>query len=158
MYVKEVMARVPAFCSPDTNLAAAVETMWTRNCGVLPVINAEQKVVGVITDRDIAIALGTRDRLASEIKVSDVATHKVQTCKPADDIHLALDTMAQANVRRLVVVNEQNELQGILSMDDIVLTADSRTGVRPEISADEVLRTLQTVYGPQLTANSTRAN
>jgi CBS domain-containing protein len=109
MYVKDVMAKAPVFCSPETNLSAAVEIMWNRNCGILPVVNAQQQVVGVITDRDIAIAVGTRNRLPAEITAGEAATRKVETCKPMDDIHTALDTMAETKVRRLVVVNEQND-------------------------------------------------
>jgi predicted transcriptional regulator len=59
MKVKDIMMRTAARCHPDTNLGAAVEMMWTRNCGILPVVDAEDKLVGVITDRDICIALGT---------------------------------------------------------------------------------------------------
>ncbi len=157
MYVKDAMAKTPAFCSPETSLGAAVEIMWNRNCGIIPVVDARQQVVGVITDRDIAIALGTRNRLPAEITVEEAATRKVQTCLPEDEIHTALDTMAQNKVRRLVVVNEQNQLEGVLSMDDVVLNAGSRTGLKPDISADDVLRTLKTLYSPQLTASAARA-
>jgi CBS domain-containing protein len=157
MIVKDVMAKTPAFCSPETSLGAAVEIMWNRNCGILPVVDAQKQVVGVITDRDIAIALGTRNQLPAEITVADAATRQVETCKPLDDIHTALDSMAQRKVRRLVVVNEQNQLEGVLSMDDVVLNSGSRTGLKPEISADEVLRTLRTLYSPQLTGRAARA-
>jgi len=157
MYVKDAMAKAPACCSLETNLSAAVEIMWERNCGILPVVDAQQHVVGVITDRDIAVASGTRNQVPAEIKVAEAATRKVETCKPTDDIHTALDTMAETKVRRLVVVNEQNRLEGILSMDDVVLTAGSTTGLKPEISADEVVRTLKTLYSPQLVARAARA-
>jgi len=57
-------------------------------------------------------------------------------------------------VRRLIVVNEENQLEGILSMDDVILSAGSKTGVKPEISSDDVLRTLKTLYSPQLMARA----
>ena len=154
MKVRDAMAKTPVFCSLETNLGAAVEMLWNRNCGILPVVDAQGQVVGVITDRDIAIALGTRNQLPSEIAVAQAATRKVQSCKPTDDIHTALDTMAENKVRRLIVVNEQNQLEGILSMDDVVLSAGSKTGVKPDISSDDVLRTLKTLYSPQLMARA----
>ena len=55
--------RTPAYCGTDTNLGAAIEILWDRNCGILPVVDANQKVVGVVTDRDLCVALGTRNRL-----------------------------------------------------------------------------------------------
>ena len=154
MRVKEAMSKTPVFCNLETNLSAAVEMLWNHNCGLLPVVDAQRQVVGVITDRDIAIALGTRNQLPMEIKVAAAATRRVQTCKPTDDIQTALDTMAENKVRRLVVVNEQNQLEGVLSMDDVVLSAGSKTGVKPEISSDDVLRTLKTLYSPQLMART----
>jgi len=154
MKVKDAMTKTPVFCNMETNLGAAVELLWNHNCGILPVVDAQRQVVGVITDRDIAIALGTRNQLPAGITVADAATRKVQSCKAADDIHLALDTMAENKVRRLVVVNEQNQLEGILSMDDVVLYAGSRTGLKPDISSDDVLRTLKTLYSPQLMARA----
>jgi len=154
MKVSDAMAKAPVSCNLETNLGKAVELMWAENCGILPVVDAEKKVVGVITDRDVAIAMGTKNRLPAAIKVAEAATRRVQTCKPAEDIHLAMDTMAQNKVRRLIVVNEQNQLEGILSMDDVVLSAGSKTGVKPEISSDDVLRTLKTLYSPQLMARA----
>jgi CBS domain-containing protein len=71
MKVREAMVRPPVFCSLQTNLGGAVEIMWKRNCGFLPIVDAQRRVVGVITDRDIAIAMGTRNRLPAEITVAE---------------------------------------------------------------------------------------
>jgi CBS domain-containing protein len=157
MKVKDAMSKAPVFCSPETNLGAAVEILLQRNCGILPLVDAKRKVVGVMTDRDIAIALGTRNRLAGEIAAAEVATPKVQTCKPTDDVRWALDIMAENKVRRLVVVNDQNQLEGILSMDDVVLYAETQTTGKPDISADDVLRTLKGLYSPQLAVRAAGA-
>ena len=63
MKVKDAMSKTPVFCRLETNLGSAVEMLWNHNCGMLPVVDAQRQVVGVITDRDIAIALGTRNQL-----------------------------------------------------------------------------------------------
>lgn len=151
MKVQDVMMRTPAFCSPETNLGAAVEILWTRNCGILPVVDAKQKVIGVVTDRDVCVALGTRNRLPGEITVGEVASGEAYTCRAGDDIHVALQTMAKNRVRRLPVVNEDGVLEGILSMDNVVLHTEAAGWGRPaELSQEDVIKTLRQIYGPQL--------
>jgi CBS domain-containing protein len=151
MRVKDVMVRSAASCTPQTNLAEATEIFWNRNCGMLPVVNSEGNVIGVVTDRDVCIALGTRNRMAAEIPVEEVISGKLFLCKPDDDIRSALVTMARAQVRRLPVINVEGRLEGILSMDDVILHADPRTAGRtPDLTCDEVVETLKNVYWPHL--------
>lgn len=151
MKVQDVMMRTPATCSGETNLGAAVEILWNRNCGMLPIVDSQQKVVGVVTDRDLCVALGTRNRLPGDIRVSEVASGNIYSCRPEDDIHAALETMAKQKVRRLAVVNKTGALEGILSMDDVVLHAEAGGASRTtELSHAEVVDTLRQVYGPQL--------
>jgi CBS domain-containing protein len=157
MKVKDVMVKTPVVCGLETNLGAAVELLWNRNCGILPIVDAQRRVMGVITDRDIAIALGTRNRLPGEISVAEAATRKVHSCKATDDVRWALDIMAENKVRRLVVVNEQNQLEGVLPIDDVVLYAETQTTGKADISAGDVLRTLKALYSPQLSARAANA-
>jgi CBS domain-containing protein len=108
-------------CSPDSDLGAAATTMWKRDCGSVPVVDSERKVVGMITDRDICMAVATRNKLASEIKVGEVISGKVYACAPDDDVRDALETMQSAQMRRLPVVDADGVLHGILSINDVVL-------------------------------------
>jgi CBS domain-containing protein len=101
MKVMNVMVRTPATCKAQPDLGTAVEILWNRNCGILPIVNDVNEVTGVITDRDICIAVGTRSRLPGEIMVGEVATGRLFTCKPGDDVRSALETMAAHQVRRL---------------------------------------------------------
>jgi CBS domain-containing protein len=147
MKVTDVMAKPPAYCSPHTNLAAAVEILWRQNCGILPIVDFSEKVVGVVTDRDICVALGTQNRLPSDMTVSEVASGKVITCKPDDDLSGALATMAQGKVRRLPVIDAGGKLQGILSIDDVVVRTE--TGTRKgdsELSFEDIANTLKILY------------
>lgn len=114
------MMTAPARCTPEINLGAAVEILWNENCGILPVVDGDEKVISVITERDICIALGTRNRLPGEITVGDVATHRAICCSSHDDVRSALAKMVEAKVRRLPVVNAEGKLEGILTMDHIV--------------------------------------
>ena len=149
MKVQDAMMGTPIHCSPETNLGSAIELLWERNCGILPIVDAKKKVIGIVTDRDLCVALGTRNRLPGEITVGEVANGKVYSCRGQDDIHTALQTMANRRVRRLPVVNQEGVLEGILSMDNIVLhTESSGWGHRAELSNEEVVETLRQIYGP----------
>ena len=120
MNVRDVMTPGPASCTAGINLGAAVEILWNDNCGMLPVIDGDERVISVITERDICIALGTRNRLPGEITVGEVVTHHAICCGAADDVRSALAKMLEAGVRRLPVVNTQGKLEGILALDDVV--------------------------------------
>ncbi|HYL47171.1 MAG TPA: CBS domain-containing protein [Candidatus Limnocylindrales bacterium] len=151
MLVKDLMSKPVATCRRETNLGAAVQILWNQNCGFLPVVDAEEKVVGVITDRDICIALGTRNHPPGEIFVGDVISGNVISCKTDDEIHHVLPVMAEARVRRLPVLDFQGKLAGILSMDDAVLRAETgRFGKAPALSFDEVAAALKRLYRPAL--------
>ena len=161
MKVKDIMMETPYYCQPETNLGSATELMWNANGGFLPVESAEGKVIGVITDRDICVALGTRNRPAGEVTVAEVLTGKLYSCAPDDDIHMALQTLKEAAVRRLPVISQKGMLVGVLSMDDILLRAEpSSLGKEPELTSDEVVRTFRSITQrrvPEIVATRTAA-
>ena len=80
MKVKKIMTADAGFCSAEENLSKAVEIMWQRDCGAVPVIDGEMKVIGMITDRDISVAAGSRNQKLPEIKIGEVIGNKVFTC------------------------------------------------------------------------------
>jgi CBS domain-containing protein len=121
MKVEELMTRDVRFCRPQTNLSEAVSIMWDADCGVLPVVDDGGRVSGLITDRDVAIAVATKGRLASEIPASEVISGQVYAISPDDDIRSALNTMRLGRVRRVPVTIEDGRLVGMLSLNDIVL-------------------------------------
>jgi CBS domain-containing protein len=141
MKVEEVMTPEPQCCGFATTLSEAAELLWVKDCGVLPVVE-DGKLAGIITDRDICIALGTRRRFAEETSVGDVATRDVQTCSPQDDVHAAMAIMRRARVRRLPVVDQEGKPVGILALNDIVLAAEVNHAAVPY---EEVMNTLKAV-------------
>ncbi|HZS06515.1 MAG TPA: CBS domain-containing protein [Blastocatellia bacterium] len=146
MKVQDVMTSNVKACRPETNLAAAATVMWEEDIGVLPVVTDEGKVVGMITDRDIAIAVGTRGCPAAGIAVSEVITGKVYSGHLHDDIHSALKTMRHWKARRLPVVNDDGLLQGILCLNDLVLRAEEKKGGRaPELSYEDAMSTMKAI-------------
>jgi CBS domain-containing protein len=139
MKIKDLMTPNPVACSPDTNLAAAAALLLDGDCGVLPVVDDQGKLWGIVTDRDLYIALATRNTRASDVTVGGVAGREVFTCGPDDDVQSALATMKEKRVRRLVVEGFGGTVAGIVSMNDILLAAGPRKAIRN----DEVVATLQ---------------
>ena len=144
MKVQDIMTQEVRFCGPDTNLAAATEILWQNNCGTLPVLDSDGKLLGVITDRDMCIALGTRNCRASELAVCEVATKPVFTCGPNDDTHAALKTLRQHQIRRMPVIGADGKLAGILCLDEIVLNVQKTEG-KEGISYDDVVNTMKAI-------------
>jgi CBS domain-containing protein len=143
MKVRDIMMKSLAFCSPQTNLAAAAEMMWVHSCGILPVVDEGHRPIGVITDRDICIALGTKDRKASEMTAGEITKGELFYCGTEDDIRTVLEIMGRKRVRRLPVLGKDGLLEGILSMDDVVLHA----GKKAELSCEEVVETYVGIAG-----------
>lgn len=147
MNVKALMISPVQSCSPSTNLAEAASMMWDSDCGALPVLDHDGKVIGMITDRDICMAAATKGRRASDITVWETITGKVHTCRPEDDAKDALHLMGRERVRRLPVVDEDGLLQGMVAMNDFVLRAeDSTKGMREsDLSYADVVEALKAI-------------
>ena len=142
MKTKERMVTAVSVCRPGDNLAEVAAIMWDSRCGALPVVDAEDRVISMITDRDVAIALGTRNLRASDVLVKDVAPPRVFTCNDHDDMSFALTTMVSQNVRRLPVVNDQGRLVGLISIDDFLLHAEPGKAGVLSLEALDALRTI----------------
>jgi CBS domain-containing protein len=127
MKIKDVMSNQVETCSPETTLADAAWKMWERDCGALPVV-AGDKLIGMISDRDIAIAIATRASTARQILVKDVLNRDVIACDLEESVDAALQVMAVERVRRIPVVDSRERLRGMLSINDLILTAHDVEG------------------------------
>jgi CBS domain-containing protein len=153
MKVRDVMTAGAKACMPETSLAEAAALMWENDCGALPVVSVDDKVVGVITDRDICFGAMTKNRPPTEVSVAEVITGKVFACAPDDDVRAALETMARGRVRRLPVVGAEGTLAGIVSMNDVVLRAEEGAdGAAPEITYADVVQTYKAICAHTLQA------
>ena len=148
MRVAEIMCRPVETCTEETSLAAAARTMAENDCGILPVL-ANGRLSGVVTDRDICVALGTRVRPVSELCVRDVMSRHPVSCRTTDDVATALQSMAARLVRRLPVLEPHGELVGIVSLDDIALRSEPVSPGKKigGISEDQFIRTFRTIVG-----------
>lgn len=145
MKVKDVMTPDAKAIWITESLADAAREMWENDCGVLPIIKDGRKVVGILTDRDICMAAAIRDRTPSHISVEEVMNNKVYSATPEEDVAEALQMMREYKIRRLPVLNAEGELQGIVSMNDIVLKAKAKNGKKAEIDYADVVKTYQAI-------------
>jgi CBS domain-containing protein len=140
MLVKDLMTRDVSFCSPENNLAELAKMMRSHHCGALPIVDSSGRVTGIITDRDICIALGTKNVRASDVFAPEASSPGCVSCSPENDVRDALRTMATQEVSRLPVVDETGQLVGILSIDDIVFRAG---GGHSGLSDREIIDTMR---------------
>lgn len=145
MKVKEVMTPDAKTIWITESLADAAKTMWENDCGILPIIKDGRKVVAMITDRDICMATAIRDRNPSSISVEEVMNPTVYAAEAEEEVEQALQTMRDHKIRRLPVLNLEGELEGIVSMNDIVLKAKERNGKKPQIAFGDVVKTYQAI-------------
>jgi CBS domain-containing protein len=141
MKVRQLMSRDPRTCTPTTSVAEAASLLWRHDCGVLPVVDHGGRAVGVVTDRDLLIALGTRDRPASQVAVSEVLSGHLYAVGPDDEVERAIDVMRQHQVRRVMVTDDKNRVVGVLSLNDLALRADGREAP----TATTILETLKAI-------------
>ena len=146
MRVKEIMTPDAKAIWLTESLADAAKLMWENDCGVLPIIKDGRKVIGMITDRDICMAIAMRDTSPSGVSVEEVMTGRVYSVSPEDEIAQALQAMQEHKIRRLPVVNPEGELEGILSFNDIVMHAKRvDVAVSDSINSDDVMETYQAI-------------
>lgn len=144
MKVKDVMTPNPKAIWLTESLVDAAQMMWENDCGVLPVIK-DSRVVGLITDRDVCMATAIMQTNPAAISVEEVMTGRVYAVKADDDIDQALREMQENKVRRLPVVSAEGELEGILSMNDIVLNAKADDEDNASIAYEDVVKTYQAI-------------
>jgi CBS domain-containing protein len=129
------MTKNPVCCLPNDSVAKAAELMKSGNIGSIPVVENEQtkKLMGIVTDRDLALKIIAEGRDAKSTKVETVMTHKVVTCHADDDLQKALDAMTEHQLRRIPVVDNDNRIVGIIAQADVATRAN-----QPEKTAEMV--------------------
>ena len=134
MKARELMTKDPRCCEPDHDLGCALRIMKEEDCGVVPVTrgNGASRIVGVVTDRDIALHLGAVDKKPSALRVQDVMTKEIVSCAPQDDAHQLSRKMEHAQVRRILVIDE-GRLAGVVSTADLARATGSGRGVGEDV-------------------------
>ena len=122
----EVMTKNLVCCLPNDSVAKAAELMKSENIGSIPVIENEQtqKLVGIVTDRDLALKIVAGGRDSKSMKAEEVMTREVVTCRAEDDLQKALDAMSEHKLRRIPVVDNNNGIVGIIAQADVATRVD----------------------------------
>ena len=131
----EVMTKKTVCCQPDDMVTTVAQLMQSENIGSIPVIENKQnqKLVGIVTDRDLALKIVAKGLDAKSTKVEAVMTRQVVTCRAEDDLQKALDAMAEHQLRRIPVVDDDNKVVGIIAQADVATRVD-----QPEKTAEVV--------------------
>jgi CBS domain-containing protein len=130
MKAKDLMTPNPRTCETSDDLLAAIRIMKKEDCGIVPVTkgNGEERVAGVVTDRDIALYLGGEDLKPSEVRVEQVMTTELVSCEPEAAVEEVSRKMQEAQVRRILVL-DSGRLAGVIATADLA-RASTRPGDR----------------------------
>lgn len=156
--IAEVMTDRPRAVTPQTPVREVARLMEEEEVGSLPIVGDGAQLVGIVTDRDIAIRVVGRGLDAEQTPVHEIASQEVYALSPDDDLDDALETMARAQVRRVPIVVRENELVGMVSQADIaratkdktagqVVEAISKPGHGPRVAGNDAGGTTQGASG-----------
>jgi CBS domain-containing protein len=120
MTIKDLMTRTVYTCHPRDSLQLAAQLMREHDCGCIPVLDDADRVVGMLTDRDICMSACSRDLPLSRLAVADAMSKHVFACAPNDSLDAAEQLMGRKQVRRVPVV-VAGRLVGMLSLNDLAL-------------------------------------
>ena len=144
MTVEQIMTRDVVCCSPDDSLSRAAQLMWERDCGCIPVVQ-DQRVVGMITDRDCCMAAYTKGLPLHQVGVREVMAKDVKCASPREAIATVEDRMARYQIRRMPVVDDGGLVVGLLSLNDVALAVERGGGRAGFPSESEVADTLASI-------------
>ena len=126
--IKHVMTSNPCSIDADKSVAYAAKMMRDEDVGLAPIVEGD-KLIGMLTDRDIAIRVVAEGRNPDQVTVKEVASKQVVTIDPQQDLAEALRIMAKHQVRRLPVVEEDGRLVGVVAQADVAREGDdTQTG------------------------------
>ena len=122
----EVMTKNPVFCMSNDMAVKAAKLMKSENVGSIPIVKNgnTQELIGIVTDRDLAMNIVGEGLDAESTQIEDVMTHKVVTCLADDDLQKVMDTMSEHQLRRIPVINENRKILGMISQADVAIHYD----------------------------------
>lgn len=151
MHVQQLMTQQVHCCSPADTLEQIARSMWNNDCGALPVCssNGVTRVVGMITDRDIAMCALFQGKPLHELHVSEAMAQDVRTCNPTDSLADVERIMREGKIRRLPVIDDEGGVVGMISLADLAQEAMRERNTRTkEITDGEVSDTLAAICMP----------
>ena len=143
MRVNDVMTRNPAVCTASSSAQTAAELMRKHNTGMIPVVEDAygRTLVGVVTDRDLCLAVVAACREPMQVWVRDCMTADPIFCAPADKAETAMAIMQKYQLRRLPVIDEKRAVHGVVSIGDLVR--------HNAVGNGELFAALKKIFGPK---------
>jgi CBS domain-containing protein len=123
--VREVMTTRPRSVTPQTPLSEVAKLMEADDVGAIPVVEGD-RLVGIVTDRDIVVRAIAKEKDPRGMPAAEVSSRELVTVDPDDDLSDALKLMAQYQVRRLAVIEEDDRLVGVVSQADVAVHAKEK--------------------------------
>jgi CBS domain-containing protein len=161
MNASELMTTAVRSCGIDDTLQRAAQIMWETDCGIVPVVDRDGRVVGMITDRDICMAAYTKGQPLWQIPVSGAMAQQVHAVHEHDPLEAVETLMRRVRVRRVPVLDGDERLKGILSMNDLARRTHPSVGRKTNgLSGDSIAQTLAAICEPHTaaTAQEPRSN
>ena len=124
MKIQDIMTRDPSCVTPEATVREAAQVMRREDVGIVPVVEprSDKRLVGLVTDRDIAIRCVAEGKDGSSCRVRDVmSTADLATCSADDDVERVMSAMRTEKVRRIPIVDERGSLVGIVSQADVLM-------------------------------------
>jgi CBS domain-containing protein len=146
MQLHEVMSHPAVTCPVDCTADVPARLMWEFDCGVIPLVDQDGRLAGIVTDRDLCMAALMQGKPLFEIAVSSVMTRDVVYCRPEDAVETAETQMRDNQIRRLPVVDEDSHPVGVFSVNDLSRLASS---AKRSVIDRDLVRTLGAVSQPR---------
>jgi len=121
MKCNEIMTKEIKACHPESTIKEAVQLMKQLNCGVMPVVDRNNVLQGIITDRDIVFYTVLNDKEPETTYLSEFMTKKVITCHANDNLDTAIHKMSKNQIRRIPIIDDENKLVGLITLGDIAV-------------------------------------
>src|SRR5688572_30350025 len=126
MRVSDVMSAPVRTVGPEDTLQAAARVMWKHACGALPVVDGAGHVVGIVTDRDVCLSAMIQEDSVEMLRVAGAMSPVVHACRADETLRHAEDAMRCYQVRRLPVLDQDDRVVGMLSIDDLAVAGALR--------------------------------
>jgi len=150
MRVKEIMTQDVKTCGAEDRLSTAARIMWDNDCGIVPIVADDGRLLGVVTDRDVCIACWSRDARPSEIPAAQAMSTALKTCSADDTVETAGQIMETSQVRRLPVTDTDGWLVGLISVSDLARAAARAQTVKQKgIPSTRFLGTIAAICRPR---------
>jgi CBS domain-containing protein len=153
MNVEELMTKPVVTIKAHEHLSVAAQKMWDTDCGVLPVVRDDGRLVGILTDRDICMSAWSQGRVLETIRADEAMSKQVFAVKPDQEIGVAERLMAEHRIRRLPVVDANEKPVGIVSMNDLAREV-TRAGGRIKNGVARAIDTLAAICQPRKRAKA----